>query len=144
MTEYELTQHYVEFLSPGTIFSETTTKEIPSWDVEAAVEMSHSVLQRHGARPYGFRFLTRGRKWGELDAEEIADSPIYWLGGTIETAEEILARNEPSEEMMRFNIRSSGAKRIITNTNSWKFTSELKDDQVVLDYSPRPHSEIKP
>jgi hypothetical protein len=125
-------QDFVTFYSPGTFLSEETEKPINSWDVAKAVEMARSVEVRYSARPYGFRFLTRGREDADLDSREIARSCFYWLGGKIETAEEILIGCNSDEEVLRSNIRINGWKGIITNTNSWKFTSPLRDGDVVL------------
>jgi hypothetical protein len=133
--QMEVTQHYVEFLSPGTFESESTIEKCSSWDIDAAVARSRSILQAYNAKPYAFRFTTRGRKDGELDSKEIAHSRLYWLGGKVETAEEILARNHPDESALRLNIKIKQIKRIITNYNSWRFTAALGDEDVVLDYS---------
>ena len=53
--------HFVTFYSPGTFVAETTTKPIPSWDVDLAVAMASDIRERHGALAYGFRFSTRAR-----------------------------------------------------------------------------------
>lgn len=126
-------QHFVTFYSPGTFVSEKNTKPIASWDVDLAVSMAREIVQRYNARPYGFRFSTRTREDHELDSKETETSPFYYLGGKIETAEEVLARNDPKEEILRSNLRVNNIKRLIVNNNSWRFTAELKDDDVVLD-----------
>lgn len=130
-------QHYVTFLSPGTFMSESNTEEISSWDVEKASNMARSILQRHNAKPYGFYFTTRGREDSELDSKQIARSPMYYLGGVVETYEEVCARNDPNEDILRFNMKCNEWNRIITNTNSWRITLPLNDDDVVLDWSPQ-------
>jgi len=129
-------KHFVVFLSPGTFVSETSQKPIDSLDVAVASEMARSIKERHNATPYGFQFVTRSRGPDDLDSHETARSHIYWLSGTVETADEILARDNPNEHILRANIRCNGFKRIITNTNSWKFTAPLNDDDVVLDWQP--------
>lgn len=126
-------KHFVQFLSPGTFVSEETTLQIDTWNIELAVKMAGGIFERYNARPYGFRFLTRARGTYDLDSKIVNRSGIYYLGGTIETAEEILARSDQKEETLRFNVLSNGYKRIVTNTNSWKFTAALGDDDVVLD-----------
>lgn len=129
-------QHYVTFYSPGTFVAETSAKPISAWDVDEAIAMARSIKERHGATPYGFRFTTRGRSDEDLDAKEIAKSPFYWLGGKVETGEEILARADPREHVLCSNIRINGYKRIITNDNSWRWTQPLGDDDVVLEFTP--------
>jgi hypothetical protein len=130
-------KHFVEFASPGTFFAESTTQEIDAWDVDAAKEMAHSIKERYGATPYGFRFITRGREDNELDSKVIARSHMYYLGGKVETYEEVVARNDPSESILRSNMRMNGYDRIIVNTNSWKATLPLEKDDVVLEWSSR-------
>lgn len=129
----EIKQHFVTFYSPGTFVHETNEEPIAFWDVDLAVEMAKRIVQRYNARPYGFRFSTRGRDSQDLDSKEIASSGMYYLGGKIQTIEEIEARNDPSERILRDNMRSNGWNRCLVNTNSWKWTSPLEDGDVVLD-----------
>lgn len=126
-------KHFVTFYSPGTFFSEDTTKPVEAWDVDAAVEMARGIKERYGATPYGFRFTTRGRADDELDSKVIAKSPFYYLGGRIETKAEVFARNDPKENILRANMEGNGYDRIIINENSWRFTAGLNADDVVLD-----------
>lgn len=124
--------HFVTFYSPGTFVAEGTTKPINSWDVDTAVAMSATITERHGAKPYGFRFTTRGREDDELDSKVIATSPMYYIGGRVETREEVEARNDPSEEILRSNMRCNGYTRIWTTTEGWKWTQPLNDEDVVI------------
>lgn len=131
-TKIAVQKHFVEFISPGTFVAEASSQEIDSWNVEKAKEMARTVKERYGATPHSFRFYTMGRTADELNAKEIAKSCTYWLGGKVETAEEILARNDPSESILCSNIRINGYKRIIINNNSYRWTAPLGDDDVVL------------
>ena len=130
---YAIQQHYVTFYSPGTMVAETDSKKVDAWDVDQAVEMARSVEQRHGARPYGFCFSTRARGDADLDAKETARGPMYYLGGEVETIEEIEARGDPSERILLANMRCNGWNRVVVNTNSYRWIQPLKDDDVVLD-----------
>lgn len=136
-------RHFVEFLSPGTFVSEVTQKPIDAWNVDVAVRMAGEICERHNARPYGFRFITRGRKDDDLDSKVIDRSGIYYLGGKIRTAEEVLAGTDPKERILRSNVERNSIKRIVENNNSWLFTAPLNDDDVVLDVKlpPRKPSE---
>lgn len=125
--------HFVTFLSPGTFVSETTTREIASWNVDDAVKMAADICERHGARPYGFQFTTRGRTEDELGSRVLERSGIYYLGGTVRTATEVLAGTDPDERILRHNVKGGDFKRVIVNNNSWKFTAQLDDGDVVLD-----------
>lgn len=146
-------KHFVTFCSPGTFVSETSlissankiyfagsmrggraacTREIAAWNVDEAVAMSREIKERHGATPYGFYFTTRTRGEADFDSKQTAKSNFYWLGGDVRTADEVLAGTDPKEQILRDNVRINDFKRIITNRNSWKFTSQMEDDDVVL------------
>lgn len=126
-------KHFVTFYSPGTFFSEDSTLDIDSWDVDKAVIMSKEITERFGSKPYGFKFITKGREADELDSKIIATSNMYYLGGTIMTLAEVKAQNNHDDKILITNMECNGWDRIIVNTNSWKHTAPLKDDDVVLD-----------
>jgi len=126
-------KHFVTFFSPGTFVAETSTKEIPSWDVDLAVAMSTDIRERHGARPYGFRFTTRARAEGELDSKVVATSPMHYIGGKVETREEVEARNDPAEDILRSNMRINRYDRIWRSTAGYQWTQPLEADDVVVD-----------
>jgi hypothetical protein len=130
-------QHFVTFCSPGTFVPETTELPIKSWDVKAAMKMAHGIVERYAATPYGFYFTTRGRSDKELDSRTTEKSGFYWLGGVIETLEELEKRNDPKDKILLSNMRINGIKKIVTNDNSWRFRGELHDDATVLDWKPR-------
>ena len=125
-------QHYVTFLSPGTIVAETTRKEIDSWNVKQAVGMSREILERHGARPYAFYFSTDKRGFRDLNSKRVKSSCTYFLGGKVMTLEEVEARKDRSDKTLLSNMRNNGFKRIITTTEGWSWTQPLKDDDVVI------------
>lgn len=129
----EVTQHFVTFYSPGTFFAEDTTKPIDSWDVPTAVKMSKSIVERYDARPYGFRFTTRSRGPKDLDSKEIAESPMHFLGGKIETVIEIERRNDPKESILLSNMKCNNWPRIVRSTGRWSWCQPLRDKDVVLD-----------
>jgi hypothetical protein len=130
-------KHFVTFFSPGTFVSEESSKPIDSWDVNAAMEMAHEVVERYGATPYGFRFTTRGRGDADLDSKRIGESPFYHLGGKVETLAQVEARDDPKEETLRWNMRSNGYDKIVVNDNSYRSVHPLGKDDVVLDWKPR-------
>lgn len=132
-TEKTMEKKFVTFLSPGTFFSEESTRPIDAWDVDTAVAMARDVNERYGAVPYGFYFSTRSRGADDLDSKVTATSNLYYLGGRIETKAEVFARNDPKENILRSNMEGNGYDRIIINENSWRFTAGLRDTDVVLD-----------
>lgn len=127
-------KHYVTFLSPGTFLAEQTTREIDSWDIEAAMAMARDVVERYNATPYGFQFTTRQRGEADFDSHETDRSCIYYLGGKIETLAEVQARNDPDERILRSNMEGNGWDKIVVNDNSWRCTQPLRENDVVLDW----------
>ncbi len=127
-------QHFVTFYSPGTFVAETTTQPIHAWDVDLAKAMARKIKERHGATPYGFQFETRGRSDEDLDSHVTATSPLYYLGGKVETLAEVKARATEDDRILLSNMECNGYERIITNTNSWKSTHPLQPTDVVLEW----------
>lgn len=130
-----MTKHFVTFYSPGILFAESTSKPIESWDVGEAIIMAESVLERHGAKPYGFRFETHSREDEDLDSHISDKSCMYYLGGIIETIEDIQKRNDPEERILLSNMRNNNWNKIIVNNNSWKYTGVFNEGDVLLDAS---------
>lgn len=127
-------KHFVTFYSPGTFCAETTEIEIAAWDVQAAKAIAREIRERHNARPYGFRFTTRGRGPDDLDSKVTNTSPMYYLGGKVETLAEVKARAKESDRVLISNMEGNGWDRIITNDNSWRWTQPLNYNDVVLDW----------
>ena len=132
MADYAQQAHFVTFYSPGTFVAETTTKPIQSWDVDLAVAMATDIHERHGARPYGFRFSTRARTAEELDSKEVASSGMHYIGGKVETLAEIEHRGLPNERILLDNMRCNGWDRVWTATQGWRWTQPLRPDDVVI------------
>ena len=128
-----LTRHYVTFFSPGTFMSEQTSREIAEWNVATALKMAGEIVERYGARPYGFQFSTRTRGIKDFDSKEAATSGMYYIGGTVRTLADVERAADPDERILLSNMRGNGWDRIITNSNSWKFTAPLRPGDTVLD-----------
>lgn len=127
-------KHFVLFYSPGTFVSETTEKEIDSWDVEKAKKLARTIKERHNASPYGFCFITRERRDDELDSKVTKTSNTYFLGGKVLTLNDILAKDDPNDRILISNMKNNGWDRVIENTNSWKVTLPLKSDDIILEW----------
>lgn len=125
-------KHFVTFLSPGTFYSESTSKSIKKWDVKLALKMVPNIRERHGATPYGFYFSTRGRTKGELDSKRLKTSKTYYLGGVIETLAQVKARATKKDDTLLWNMEANNYKKIITNTNSYKITLPFDNKKDVL------------
>jgi hypothetical protein len=121
-------KHFVTFLSPGTFVSETTTHEVDSWNVAAAVAMSKDIKERHGATPYGFYFETKTSDGWE--PKTVRTSGTYYLGGMILTLEDI--PDTPENRILRSNMKYNHIDMVIENTNSWKITLPFYPDKDVL------------
>jgi hypothetical protein len=131
-------KHFVTFFSPGTFVAETRELPISAWDVSKAVEMSRAIKERYGATPYGFQFSTRARGPDDLDSKVSATSGTYYLGGRIETLADVQKRADPKESILLSNMACNGIERIIVNDNSWRFTGEFKEGDMLLEYVPEP------
>ena len=125
-------KHFVIFYSPGTFVAETDERPLSSWDVNEAVKLAKSITQRYNAKPYGFQFTTRERTSKELDSKVIKTSPMYYLSGKVETLEEIEARNDPKEEILRSNMRSNKCKRVIRMNTPWEWIEPFNNSDIVL------------
>lgn len=125
-------KNFVHFVSPGTFVAETSTKPIETWDVEVAKRMAEDIVERYNAQPYGFYFTTRGRDEADLDSKEVKRSPMYYIHCKVETQEEIEARNDPKEEILRSNMRCNGFKSVVRSTRGWSWCAPLNDGDVVL------------
>ena len=129
-------KHFVTFYSPGTFVAEQTELPISKWDTDVAIGMARTIKERHGATPYGFRFTTRSRKNNKLDSRETKRSPMYYLGGKVETLDEVKARATERDRILIANMEGNRYDRIITNDNSWRWTQPLEKEDVVLEFQP--------
>ena len=121
--------HFVTFLSPGTFTAESTTKEIPSWDEDLALEMSGSIQERHGSTPYGFFFTTRQRGEKDLDSRETSRSGVYYLNAQLISAEEA---ERIGEKVLASNIRANGLGHAVCAGTSYKFYQPFLEGDVIL------------
>lgn len=128
-----LTKHFVTFYSPGTMFPEVTEQSIDEWDVREAFHRARAVVERYDSRPYAFQFSTRTRGPEDLDSKVSARSSYYFINGKIETREEIMARNDPKEEILRTNMECNNFAAVWTSCTPWRHTASLADEDVCLD-----------
>ena len=129
-------KHFVIFCSPGTFVPEQSEKPIETWNVALATKMADDITERYGATPYGFYFTTRERGPDALDSKQSKKSNMYYLGGEIQTLAQVKARNDPNDEILISNMECNKWDRIVVNTNSWKMTKPLEEDDVILAYTP--------
>ena len=130
-------KHFVKFLSPVKFVSEESELPIDSWNIEVAMSLAHSIVERYGATPYGFYFLTRTRGENDLDSHISDKSPMYFLGGKVETLAEVKARATDDDSILISNMEGNKYTRIITSGNSCSYTAPLSDDDIVLEWTPK-------
>jgi len=123
-------KHFVTFYSAGTITAETTTKEIDSWDVDKAIEISKDIIERYGETPYAFRFSTRERTSKDLDSKITKRSGNYYLGGKLKTFEQIKEEKNPINDILLSNMECNNWKKVITTKTGW--TMPLLEEDIVL------------
>lgn len=136
-------KHQVTFYSPGTFVSESSTYDIESWDTAKAVELSEKVKERYGAKPYGFVFetLLTMPNIPSANGDSFSVQPklkersgIHFLGGKLETYDDVVNRNDPKENILRSNMRYNEEARIVCiNTNSYKSTIPFSEKDCIVD-----------
>jgi hypothetical protein len=142
MSQRPTPRHYVTFFSPGTFFSEKSEAQIAEWDPVLATQMSGGVTERHGAKPFAFRFETRlvagdiddgyGGKM-RVEPKTIKTSALYHLIGTVETYDQVAARGDKSEETLRFNMSHNDMPLVVVTRNSYMSVQEYREKDVVVD-----------
>ena len=63
----------------------------------------------------------------------LAKGAMHFLGGKVETIEEIEARNDPKESILRSNMRGNGIALVVVNTNSYRSTHEFAGEHFIVD-----------
>ena len=137
-------KHQVRFYSPGTLFSESSVHDIDGWDTAKAVEMAERILERYNAKPYGFVFETLlvaddvpDGEGGTLrvESKRVAQSGVHFLGGKLETYDDVVARNDDKENILRSNMRGNEQWIVCINTNSWRSTMPFDENDCIVDAS---------
>jgi len=136
-------KHYVTFFSPGTFVAEDTSRSISKWDAREAMRMANDISERHGAKPYGFRFETRKEAQPvkdddgeamEVKPKTVKASGMYYIKGKVETLTEIEARDGESS-ILASNMRGNGWSKVVTTTNGyrWRWTQPFKKGDSLVD-----------
>ncbi len=132
------TKHYVNFLTPGILFSESTERPIEEWNIKQAIYLA----KKFDMLPYAFQFST----WLETDPiiieeekfvtkpKKKKESGLYYLTGLVRSAKSILAGTDEKENILRSNVKCNNFKAIIQNSNSWLSTTPFYKDDVVIDW----------
>ncbi len=135
-------KNYVTFCSPGTLFSELSSREIEGWNPSIAVEMSEEIKERHGAIPYGFRFETRivlppvsDGEGGEcvVEPKVVATSGIHFICGELQTFDEVEARKDPKDSILLDNMRCNDYPIIVVVKRGYTTTMPFSEKDCVVD-----------
>jgi hypothetical protein len=133
-------KHKVVFYSPGTLFSESQSRDIDSWNIKEAIKLAETITY---GKPYGFVFETY------LTAEDVPDgeggmlkvqpkridsSGIHFLGGTTLTYD-MVCETHSENDILRSNMRANGYWIVCINTNSWKTTMPFNEKDCIVDAS---------
>ena len=109
---------YIEFLYPGSFFSESSTQKVKTRDVSRVKVPKNA---------FGFKFFdilsvvvdADGKK-SQLTSERINVSPMHYYGGKLYTVAE-LKREFPNEHTLISNIEGNGyPKAIRCRTGNWQ------------------------
>ena len=136
-------KHYADFFSPGTLFAESSQREVPSWDPALAAKLAVKIIERYNATPYAFRFKTyiehapiADGEGGTLEVKprEVARSGLYFLGGQLVTIDAVERRNDPKEDILRSNMRSNRQFVVCENReNRFRSTIPFEEGDVLCD-----------
>lgn len=131
-------QHFVQFFSPGTLVSETSTLPIDKWDTHLAADMARTITERHGAKPYGFQFITKivaepvpDGEGGALNVtpKEVERSDTHYITGRLILFDEVPL----DEKTLCRNMRGNGHPICIENRNSYRFVSFFEESDCIVD-----------
>ena len=134
-------KHYVVFESPGTMFSESSTKEIGEWSTNLAARMAGDIVERYGAKPYAFRFETRltaepfpDGQGGTLEvvAKTIKKSGRYFIAGKLRTLDDVQRDALPSERILASNMECNKWPIVCETRNGYLSTHPFEADDFVV------------
>lgn len=134
-------KHQVTFYSPGSFVSEQSTRDISEWDPAIAAKLAHTIVERHGAKPYGFRFQTilahepiEDGEGGTLAVypKMVEESGLYHLNSELRFFHQIAADDDPNERILLSNMRCNGWWIVAENRNSWRSVLPFEERDFVV------------
>jgi len=101
-------QHYIEWMYPGIISTDTSSEKIDHRDPQRVDKMKERV--------FAFRFFDRTVVDGEeLLGKDKNPSGIYYLGGSVMTLAEVKDKygDDPDKRILISNMENNGYDRIV-------------------------------
>lgn len=133
-------KHSVIFHSPGTFFDETTGREVTERDPKQAAALAVAIVERYGAKPYGFRFVTMlvaepvpDGEGGTLQVQpkEIERTGMHYLSGTVIRFDDIPIDN--ASAILRSNAQGNGWPIVVECRNSFRSVHPFVEGDVIVD-----------
>ena len=113
---------YCVFLSPGTLFSETTSIKIKTVNLRSLCKRALNVKERYGAKPYGFIIQNGNGKY--LTGN-------YFINGRVIRYDDI--PENADNRILRSNMRYNRHPLAIETRNSYRHTAIFEERDVNLD-----------
>lgn len=116
---------YVSAYSPGTFVSESSSYKVEDKCLKTAIKKISKTIERHGAKPYGFRFEDgNGKSLGGM----------YYVTGRLIKFEEI-SDNDEELSILKLNMRCNNFPIVIENKNSYRFTGPFNPEDCIIDWA---------
>jgi len=124
LEEAQKGQLFCTYYSPGTFFLEQSRFEVETRDLAAcAARAKEGVKERHGAKPFAFRFT---------DGNDKSLSGLYYLTGKVIRRDDV--PDDKDHSTMRFNMNDPERCVVVENINSFKHVSHFSEEDVVVDW----------
>ncbi|KQW72338.1 hypothetical protein [Ensifer sp. Root127] len=123
---------HIRFLFDASFKSTEYVVETSSWDVEAAAGIAHRLTLERGVQPYAFWFESREPGHGP----EPKISGTYYLGGKLQTLDELRAENDPSAVIMIHHLEARGIERVVTTNCPCLASFPFRDGDHILEWEP--------
>ena len=94
--------------------------------------MAKTIIQRYDAKPYAFKFITRGRTDEDLDSRVIAKSGYYFINGVVKTLAQIESENDPNNRILISNMKTNGWDKVVVTYSPYKWTQPFTEEDSVV------------
>ncbi|MBB6487942.1 hypothetical protein [Rhizobium lusitanum] len=126
-----MNNEFAVFAFAGNFSSTERRVAIQSRNVEYAEGIAQQMTIECGFQPVAFRFETMSD-----DGSIQNRSGWFYLGGTVETLQDITGKNEPGDSRLIHFLEESGLNKIVTNNCPYLVRFPLRDQDQVLSWEP--------